>query len=978
MNKKIKALAFSFGIFCSSFAQYSWVNPAAIGSDYIGGDIFGISFTSASNGYISSYNHIYSTFDGGHSWKQVKATTSEFNPQYDIAFANASQGLSVGANSAAYTTNGGVSWTEVNLGASILNGACLNSSGIGYGVGNSGAIRKTSNFGVSWTTQTSGTTNILHETFFTSDTQGWAVGASGTILTTSNGGSTWTAQTSGTTQTLRSVLFVSPTEGYACGDAGIVLKTTNGGTNWTSLTSGSTQQLNDIVSISTTEFAICGANGTLLRSVDSGNTWTVETSGTTENLNAIAYSGSNLFSVGTNANILKNNSLSNWSIENYGVNVNLREVSKFNNEYIAVGLGGNILKSIDNGANWNKQNSGTTSNLFSVEMINSSISLAGGVSGTVLRTTNGGATWSSVSTGLTSSVNDIKSIPGAVFACDASGKLAKSTDQGASWTLIPTGSTGFQEMYWWDINNGIIIGTNSVALKTTNGGATWQNNPIPVSAFLKDVDFDGPNVGVVVGQNSSTFSGIIYKTLDGGLSWNALTPPASQNYNAVEMLSSTNYIAVSGDGFLSETTDGGTSFSTFNIQTSNTITDIIKSSTTEGVFVGDKGQIQLFGCTTVAPLIQENQTFCEGSILDDIVLSVGNPKWYTDEFLGIELPGTTVLSSSSTYYVTNNTGGCESLLSANFTPTIISTPSPTGAATQDFCTEGFVSDLTVSGASIIWYDEASNGNVLNFSDPLIDGTTLYASQTLNGCESLNLFAVDIVIYNPSVTGASQQSFCQGATIADISVSGQNIQWYDASSGGNQLSEIDPIQDGLIYYASATENGCEGINRLSVLASINPALNLGISEQLGVFSASANSMNYQWIDCNNGNQIIAGETNQQFTPSANGNYAVIINDGLCQDTSACLTITNVGINQTVHSNLDVYPNPTNKELFITNLSLIDSYEGSFEYQILTIEGKLILSGKLNSLNDKINVRSLNSGTYYLKLDGQEVPIKWIKN
>ncbi|MFN5982662.1 MAG: T9SS type A sorting domain-containing protein [Fluviicola sp.] len=558
------------------------------------------------------------------------------------------------------------------------------------------------------------------------------------------------------------------------------------------------------------------------------------------------------------------------------------------------------------------------------------------------------------------------------------GNLAKSTDQGATWTLITTGSTGFQEMHWWDVNNGIIIGTNSVVLKTTDGGLTWQNNPIPVPAFLKDVDFESPNIGVVVGQNTSTFAGIIYKTIDGGITWTALTGPFSQTYNSVDLISATNYILGATEGFLIETTTGGASFSTINTGSSNGVNDLLMTSSLDGIFVGDRGQIQLFTCPAVVPLIQENQTFCEGSQLSDVVLTIGNPKWYSDEFLGLELPDSTVLSSSNTYYVTNNTGGCESILFANFTPTIISTPAPSGATTQDFCIEAFVSDLTVSGTSIVWYDAPSNGNVLNLFDALSDGSTLYASQTLNGCESLNLLTVDVVIDNPIVTGALQQTFCIGALISDIDVTGQNIQWYDAASGGNLLLETDVIQDGLVYYASATENGCEGTNRLSVAVSINPALDLGVSQQLGVFSAAANSMNYQWIDCNNGNQIISGETNQQFTPTTNGSYAVIINDGLCQDTSVCLTITNVGLNQIDHTHFDVFPNPTSEDLFITNLSLFNSSEGSFDYQILTIEGKLILSGKLNSLNDKINVRSFSSGTYYLKLDGFDVPIKWIKN
>lgn len=71
---------------------------------------------------------------------------------------------------------------------------------------------------------------------------------------------------------------------------------------------------------------------------------------------------------------------------------------------------------------------------------------------------------------------------------------------------------------------------------------------------------------------------------------------------------------------------------------------------------------------------------------------------------------------------------------------------------------------------------------------------------------------------------------------------------------------------------------------------------------------------------------------------------------------------VGIQElTKSSNLEVYPNPAENVLML----LID---GDFDYSILSIEGKLILSGKAK--DSKINVEVLNSGMYYLEVISNE--------
>jgi hypothetical protein len=67
--------------------------------------------------------------------------------------------------------------------------------------------------------------------------------------------------------------------------------------------------------------------------------------------------------------------------------------------------------------------------------------------------------------------------------------------------------------------------------------------------------------------------------------------------------------------------------------------------------------------------------------------------------------------------------------------------------------------------------------------------------------------------------------------------------------------------------------------------------------------------YQWIDCANGNAHITGETSASFTAPGDGSYAVIITDGSCTDTSACILINTSGISTSELNEVSVYPSPT---------------------------------------------------------------------
>lgn len=107
--------------------------------------------------------------------------------------------------------------------------------------------------------------------------------------------------------------------------------------------------------------------------------------------------------------------------------------------------------------------------------------------------------------------------------------------------------------------------------------------------------------------------------------------------------------------------------------------------------------------------------------------------------------------------------------------------------------------------------------------------TIYVriGNTQNSCfaiRSLTLIVVDQNFVAPAPTGAADQNFAPGATLADIVVDGENIQWYDnpgSAAGRSGLTDDTPLPmstllvDNTTYYASQTINGIESIERLAV-------------------------------------------------------------------------------------------------------------------------------------------------------------------
>ena len=115
-----------------------------------------------------------------------------------------------------------------------LRSVCFVDSQTGLAVGGNGTILKTTDGGDNWSSQNSGTTEVLMSVYFIDSDIGWAVGGEwvGKILKTTNGGENWEMQTSSAIWSLVSIYFSDNQTGWTVGPLGTIQKTTNGGENW--------------------------------------------------------------------------------------------------------------------------------------------------------------------------------------------------------------------------------------------------------------------------------------------------------------------------------------------------------------------------------------------------------------------------------------------------------------------------------------------------------------------------------------------------------------------------------------------------------------------------------------------------------------------------------------------------------------------------------------------------------------------------
>jgi hypothetical protein len=285
------------------------------------------------------------------------------------------------------------------------------------------------------------------------------------------------------------------------------------------------------------------------------------------------------------------------------------------------------------------------------------------------------------------------------------------------------------------------------------------------------------------------------------------------------------------------------------------------------------------------------------------------------------------------------------------------TPILTTSSSTTFCIGDSVSLTSTPASSYLWSTNDTTQNIT-----VSTSGSYYVNVTYSiGCTVSSTPTTVTANPLPAVDLGNDVSVCDGdnAVLTANATGGLSPYNYSWSNGlGNANTYIVTPSASSTYTVNVTDSNNCSSNTDSVTITLNPlppTPTVGINgTQLTSSVASA----YQWFDCDNGFVAIAGETNQSFTATVSGNYAVLITDNGCSDTSACFNVFVVGLNANNNiSNISIYPNPANSLCTIqtTRPLLIEIY---------LLEGNLIESKKINTTYS-FDISNYANGLYLVK-------------
>lgn len=237
------------------------------------------------------------------------------------------------------------------------------------------------------------------------------------------------------------------------------------------------------------------------------------------------------------------------------------------------------------------------------------------------------------------------------------------------------------------------------------------------------------------------------------------------------------------------------------------------------------------------------------------------------------------------------------------------------------------------------YDVFCLGSVYQFGNQQLTAAGTYNETffSSNGCDSIITL---VLTSKPTSSSSYADTICNG----------------DVYSFGSQSLTTT----GLYNEHFMGANGCDSIVSLSLYV-MTVFTNVTVVNQT-TLSANAINATYQWVDCDNGYAAITGATSSIFSPSQDGNYAVIITQNNCSDTSICFQITGTSINYINRiSQIRIHPNPISDFLFISNMN-----QNNCRIEIYNIQAQKVGDMISNKREIQLNMIDYPKSIYFIKI------------
>ena len=490
--------------------------------------------------------------NGGNTW----AAYSEPSVNFKSVYTSGTKVWLSGDNGKIYLSSAtSPALTPVTTGITTsINSIYFIDANTGFFCGDNGVLYKSVDGGTSWTSSSSGISNVkLNTVSFYNTSVGVAAGADGNVFVTDNGGSSWTSENISSTRNILNAKYLN--DGIIlAGEWGTLIYKNNGG-SWSSINTKTNSDIRGISGTALNNIHICGGGGFIRNNTSGSSSYlNFEKNPMLADLVDIVYSGNKGFAVSrlNNAIIRTLDNGATWSLPSgtsvsyvweakpgasgnfLGNNLCLHPTDR---NAVFIAFADQVYRSGNKGDAWTSIGStipsGNTPHSFFVSPIDTNIWMVAIQSSPdkVYRTSNYGATWTEVLSmnfsnygqPLEMDQND----PHVFYFAPDNGGFYKSTDDGATFNEI-SGNYPFRSpcdiLVKWDNSDVIfladgITGSGQAKLfKSINKGVNWT---LVHTASASEIPSMCSNRFAPETIWCTEWSGSnIYKSTDGGDTWN--------------------------------------------------------------------------------------------------------------------------------------------------------------------------------------------------------------------------------------------------------------------------------------------------------------------------------------------------------------------------------------------------------------------------------------------------------------------------
>lgn len=363
--------------------------------------------------------------------------------------------------------------------------------------------------------------------------------------------------------------------------------------------------------------------------------------------------------------------------------------------------------------------------------------------------------------------------------------------------------------------------------------------------------------------------------------------------------------------------------------------------------------------TLPAQPVAAEQQFCGSGTVAALEADGEGVQWYETATAETPLTAETQVHSG-TYYVTQTIGDCESTRLA-VTVNVYDVPQLPVIAPHTFCGEATVANFEVTtGQQPLFYTAQTGGESLAGTAAL-QTAIYYVSQTVNGCESARVPFLVLVNPIPTAPVAAAQTFCGNATVATLTASGYNPQWFSSEDADTPLAADTPLVEGT-YYVSQNISGCESPRTaVEVTAAV---IDQPVGEADQNFGAGATLAglvvegdNIVWYANEDLTEVLADDT--ALTDGVTY-YAVTV-EGECMSEALAVTAHfSLSTDVVSKTKITIYPNPVSSVLNVNGNESIENIT------VFNLMGQEELTVAPHAVSAQVNVSALQAATYLVRV------------